>query len=100
MWKKLIYPKKKAEKELNNLNSKLDKLKQYQERCNTCPVNYEYYTEKELALSDMSNILEECIFAELGMFVENDEIYLSCENNADWCEDVHGYRMWEYEVTI
>ena len=97
---KTYLSKEKAEQELNRLNNRLDELKQHEERCDSCTVNYGYYIKKEVALSDMSKVLEECPFAELGMSIENDGIYLSCENNSDWRDDIYGYSIREYEVII
>ena len=101
---KTYLSKEKAEEELSRLNDELNNAKAMQEMCSECKINYGGINDKEKALKIVGETLCECSHADLKIENEGSEsepyYYIYCENNPEWCDDIYGYRMREYEVIV
>ena len=101
---KTYLSKEKAEEELSRLNDELSKAKEMQHLCSKCKINYGGTNDKKKSLKIVGETLCECSHADLKIENEGNEsnpcYYIYCENNSEWCNDISGYRMREYEVTV
>ena len=101
---KTYLSKEKAEEELNKINEELSKAKDMQELCSECKINNGGTNDRKKALKIVGKTLCECPHANLKIENEGNELnpyyYIYCENNPEWCDDIYGYRMREYEVTV
>ena len=101
---KAYLSKEKAEYELSRLNEELSKAMAMKDLCSECKINYGGINDKKKALKIVGKTLYECNSADLKIENKGSEsnpyYYIYCKNNPEWCDDICGYKMNEYEVII
>lgn len=96
--------KEKAFECRDSLESTLSEAKDMVDNCWNCRVRFTGSKNRKDVLKALAKVSSNCKYADLKLVDEGDEsnpyYVIVCENDVSWCEDIYGYTIKEYEVTI